>query len=104
MCEYGFADGKSYWTFLSDRSDGLPGKQPTDHALTISMTKEICMLQRSSKGKECREYFISCEDAWNSPDKIMERALQIAHQHAVERAVFEKRFKHEIGRLTGALV
>jgi anti-repressor protein len=33
MCEYGFAEGKSYWTFLSDRSDGLPGKQPTDHAI-----------------------------------------------------------------------
>jgi phage anti-repressor protein len=84
MCEYGFAEGKSYWTFLSDRSDGLPGKQPTDHAITISMAKELCMLQRSAKGKECREYFISCEEAWNSPGKIMERALQIAHKQAIE--------------------
>ena len=28
--------------------------------------------------------FISCEEAWNSPDKIMERALQIAHRRALE--------------------
>jgi phage anti-repressor protein len=98
MCEYGFAEGKSYWTFLSDRSDGLPGKQPTDHALTISMAKEICMLQRSSKGKECREYFIVCEEAWNSPEKIMERAWEIAHRRAVEaeRRIFGLLEKNEI--------
>jgi hypothetical protein len=48
------------------------------------MAKEICMLQRTAKGKEFREYFISCEEAWNSPEKVMERALQIAHQRAAE--------------------
>ena len=42
------------------------------------------MLQRTDKGKQCRAYFISCEEAWNSPDKIMERALQIAHRRALE--------------------
>jgi phage anti-repressor protein len=84
MCEYGFFEGKSYWTILSDRSDGLPGKPLSDHAITISMAKELCMLQRSAKGKECREYFIVCEEAWNSPEKVMERAWQIAHQRAIE--------------------
>ena len=42
------------------------------------------MLQRTDKGKQYRAYFISCEEAWNSPDKIMERALQIAHRRALE--------------------
>ena len=90
MCEYGFVDGKSYGTFLSDRSDGLPGKPRADHLLTVPMAKELCMLQRSEKGKQFREYFISIEEAWNSPDKIMERALQIAHQRAkeAERRIF----------------
>ncbi len=77
MCEYGFIEGKSYSSFLTNRSDGLPGKPKTDHAITIAMAKELCMLQRSAKGKECREYFISCEEAWNSPEKVMERAWQI---------------------------
>jgi hypothetical protein len=31
-----------------------------------------------------REYFIRCEESWNSPEKIMERALQIARQRALE--------------------
>ena len=42
------------------------------------------MLQRSEIGRKFRQYFISVEEAWNSPDKVMERALQIAHQRALE--------------------
>ena len=92
MCAYGFREGKDYCTFLSSRSDGLPGKQAIDHALSISMAKELCMLQRSEMGKEFRRYFLSIEETWNSPDKIMERALQIAHDRAIEakRRIFEE--------------
>lgn len=46
MCEYGFLDGKDYCSFLRNRSDGLPGKQLTDHQLTIDMAKQLCMIQR----------------------------------------------------------
>ena len=81
MCEYGFQEGKDFYSILSKSSGGHPG---ADHAITIPMAKELCMLQRTAKGKQCREYFISCEEAWNSPDKIMERALQIAHRRALE--------------------
>ena len=84
MCEYGFKEGKDYSSFLSHRSDGLPGKPRKDHQLTISMAKEICMLQRSEMGKKFRQYFIAIEEAWNSPEKIMERALLIAQQRAKE--------------------
>ena len=84
MCSYGFVEGKSYYSFLSNRSDGLPGKSKTDHTLTLSMAKELCMLQRSEMGQKFRQYFISVEEAWNTPDKIMERAMQIAHQRAIE--------------------
>ena len=84
MREYGFQEGKSYRTILTDRSDGLPGKPSTNHVLSIPMAKELCMLQRNEQGKRFRQYFISVEEAWNSPDKIMERALQIAHRRALE--------------------
>lgn len=79
MCEYGFEEGKDYCSFLSNRSDGLPGKPRKDAEITIEMAKEICMLQRSEKGKQARQYFIQLEKDWNSPEKIMSRALQIAN-------------------------
>ena len=81
MCEYGFIEGRDFSSILSKSTGGRPS---TDHALSIPMAKELCMLQRNDQGKKFRQYFISVEDAWNSPDKVMERALQIAHRRALE--------------------
>lgn len=78
MCEYGFSEGNDYYSILSNRSDDLPGKPRQDAALSIDMAKEICMLQRNEKGKIARQYFLQLERDWNSPEKVMARALQIA--------------------------
>ena len=50
-----------------------------DHQITVSMAKEIAMLQRNERGKIARQYFIKIEEQWNSPDAIMQRALTIAN-------------------------
>ena len=84
MCEYGFSEGVDYCSFLSDRIDGLPGKPRHDAQLTIDMAKEICMLQRTEKGKQARQYFIQLEKDWNSPEKVMARALRLADQKIQE--------------------
>lgn len=84
MCEYGFTEGQDYYSFLSNRSDGLPGKPRQDAALSIDMAKEICMLQRNEKGKIARQYFLQLERDWNSPEKVMARALQIADRKIKE--------------------
>lgn len=80
MCEYGFTEGQDYSPFLTNRVDGLSGKPRQDAILTIDMAKEICMLQRNEKGKQARQYFIQLEKDWNSPEKVMARALQIANK------------------------
>lgn len=79
MCEYGFTENQDYCSFLSVRSDGLPGRQKRDAQLTIDMAKEICMIQRNERGKQARRYFLEVERQWNSPDAIMHRALTIAN-------------------------
>lgn len=84
MCEYGFSEGSDYWALspdssFSDFSEKPKGGRPTiDHQITIPMAKELCMLQRTDKGKEMRQYFIAVEAQWNSPDAIMARALQLS--------------------------
>lgn len=80
MCEYGFKQGQDYSPILTNRSDGKPGKPRTDHQLTIDMAKELCMIQRTEIGKHCREYFLTIERNWNSPESVMARALQFANQ------------------------
>lgn len=80
MAEYGFAEGDDFVTVDKNvlRADGSPMPQiQHDHQLTIPMAKEICMLQRTEKGKECRQYFIKVEEAWNTPEMIVFRAHQI---------------------------
>lgn len=77
MCEYGFSADEDFYSILSKTPDG--GRPATDHQLTIPMAKEICMLQRTDKGKEIRRYFIAVEEQWNSPDAIMARALQLSN-------------------------
>ena len=92
MCEYGFSEGQDFWTFLSESTGGRPAQ---DAQLTIDMAKEICMLQRNEKGKQARQYFIQLEKDWNSPEKVMARALQIADRkiHALESEIETNRPK-----------
>ena len=80
MCEYDFIENVDFIGFsqISEKPQG--GRPSRDHQLTIDMAKEICMLQRSEKGKIARQYFIQLEKAWNTPEMIMSRALKMAEQ------------------------
>ena len=54
MMEYGFVENQDFQTVVKNvyRADGtvMPKKQ-TDSNMTISMAKEICMLQRTEQGR-----------------------------------------------------
>ncbi|WP_300126089.1 phage antirepressor KilAC domain-containing protein [uncultured Streptococcus sp.] len=81
MTEYGFTEGEYFSSFLSKSTGGRP-KQ--DHVLKLDMAKEIAMIQRTDKGKEVRQYFIQVEKDFNSPEKIMARALKIADRKIIK--------------------
>lgn len=82
MCEYGFQKGVDF-NPLKNEQVQIEGnrevkREITDHEITINMAKEICMLQRNEKGKMFRQYFLKVEEAWNSPEMVMGRALKIS--------------------------
>nr|DAS84402.1 MAG TPA: KilAC domain protein [Caudoviricetes sp.] len=79
MCEYGFAEGEDYYSNLSKTSE-LGGRPAIDHLMTLSMAKELAMLQRTEKGKEARRYFIRIEEEWNTPERVMARALRFSER------------------------
>ena len=47
--------------------------------MKLDMAKELCMLARNEKGKQARQYFLEVEREWNSPEKVMARALILAN-------------------------
>lgn len=77
MCEYGFEEEKDFYSKMSKTSES-GGRPSVDYEITVDMSKQICMLQRTEKGKQCRQYFIDLEKAWNTPEQIMSRALKMA--------------------------
>ena len=77
MAEYGFTEGVDFSSNLSESTGGRPA---IDHSLTIDMAKELCMIQRTERGKQARQYFLQIEKDWNSPQKIMARALALAEK------------------------
>lgn len=84
MLGYGFIENIDYVTDNKNvsRTDGaiMPQKE-INHILKLNMAKELCMLARNERGKEARQYFIKCEESWNSPEMIMSRALAIANKN-----------------------
>ena len=81
MVEYGFTEGVDFNPLKIERVQ-MEGtryvtREMQDHQLTIDMAKEICMLQRTEKGKQARQYFIQIEKDWNSPERVLERARRI---------------------------
>lgn len=79
MTEYGFVENQDY-VLLSNfgNQTGRGGHNKVDHAIKLDMAKEIAMIQRTDRGKEVRQYFIQIEKDFNSPEKIMARALLLA--------------------------
>lgn len=76
MVEYGFEENRDYTALIFEHPQN---RQPTkDYQVTVDMAKEICMIQRTEKGKQYRQYFIDLEKAWNTPEQIFARALKMA--------------------------
>ena len=84
MSEYGFEENVDYTSVQNctevQNNGGIQVRELQDYQITLDMAKEIAMLQRNEKGKEIRRKLIELEKAWNSPEKVMARALDIAHK------------------------
>ena len=95
MIEYGFIENQDFVTVGQKCPIANGGYQErVDHAMKLDMAKEIAMIQRNEKGKLVRQYFIQVEKDFNSPEKIMARALKIAeHQISVLKIENEQQQK-----------
>lgn len=90
MSEYGFYENVDYQA-ISQKRLTAQGNETTyiDHEITLDMAKEIAMIQRSDKGKEVRQYFLELERRWNSPETVMNRALEYSRKQV--KALMEEK-------------
>jgi len=68
MAEYGFTENIDYKTCYPNMgSENHGGQNMIDYQISVDMAKQICMIQRSEKGRLYRQYFLDLEKAWNTP-------------------------------------
>ncbi|HEW4860203.1 TPA: phage antirepressor KilAC domain-containing protein [Streptococcus pneumoniae] len=89
MTEYGFNENEDFLKVTQKCLTSSTGQNTTDHVIKLDMAKEIAMIQRTERGKQVRQYFIQVEKDFNSPEKIMARALLMADQkvHKLEAQI-----------------
>lgn len=86
---YGFVQGVDFSTPNKKVRVQIEGtrevqREVDDIDISIDMAKQICMLQRTERGKEIRQYLIDLEKAWNTPEQVMARAIKVAEE-TIER-------------------
>lgn len=67
-----------------------------DYALTIDMAKQLCLLSRTKKGKEYREYLIKIEKKWNDPQNVVQRAMDILHSENLQLKLENKSLSRQL--------
>lgn len=60
-----------------------------DYALSLDASKNLAMISKTDEGAKVRKYFIQIEKDYNSPEKIMARALLMADKkvHKLEAQI-----------------
>lgn len=83
--DYGFTENQDFRELrIKIRTSNGAEHDAVDYEITVDMAKELAMLQKTEKGKLARQYFITLEKKWNSPEAVMARALQMADKKLLE--------------------
>lgn len=82
--KYEFIEGQDFISFAKIGERAIGAVVRKEYAISISMAKELCMIENNERGKKARKYFIACEQklrgiysSFQMPSTFAE-ALQLA--------------------------
>lgn len=92
-----FEKGTDFTSVVTTTDMPNGGTKPIqDYALTIDMAKQLCLLSRTKKGKEYREYLIEIEKKWNDPQNVVQRAMDILHSENLQLKLENKSLNRQL--------
>ena len=100
--QFDFVEGQDFSNLGENSPKMGKGRPRKDYAISISMAKELCMVERNEKGKQARLYFIKCEKiakqktatALQIPQSLPE-ALRLAANLAEQKMQLEAKVKED---------
>lgn len=94
MLKYGFEENVDY-VAIAQKKVTAQGNESTfnEYYISIDMAKEICMIQRTDKGRQFRQYFIECERRLIETNK---KAMPQTYIEAVESLLNELKKNQEL--------
>lgn len=60
--KYDFIENQDFQVFHNSMKNPNGGRPTIEYALSISMAKELSMIENNERGKQARKYFIACEE------------------------------------------
>lgn len=87
MIEYWFGENEDYNVVIQKYKTAGGVQDCKDYMLSCDMAKEICMLQRTERGRQARLYFINLEKKFNSPEAILDRLIHITSNYNWENFI-----------------
>lgn len=89
MIDYGFTENTDFKGLSQKSEKPIGGRPRIDHVMTLDMAKEVAMIQRTNKGKQARQYFISVEKRYKqlaalprTPEEKLALTMEVANRSA----------------------
>lgn len=99
---YDFIEGVDFQSFTEIVEREIGATKRIEYALSISMAKELSMIENNERGRQARKYFIACEENKHELSRKELALMVIQAEEEKERLALENKKATETNRKTTA--